>query len=297
MIKIEPNNTPLPRIHATLQGSIGPRPIAFASTIDNEGNPNLSPFSFFNVFGINPTTLIFSPSRRGRDNTTKHTFENLKEVPEVVINVVNYDMVEQMSLSSTEYPQGVNEFEKAGFTPVQSEMIKPDRVKESPVQFECKVREIIETGDQGGAGNLVICEILMIHLNESILNDSGSIDPHKIDLVGRLGGDYYCRASGDAIFEVEKPLQKLGIGIDQLPDKIKHSKHLSGNELGKLGNIERLPSNKDMKCMKEYLMAEKVILDSSENDKQLFHYAKELIKNNKPEKALQVLMIHQNIKP
>ena len=209
MIKIDPKNTAIPAVHQTLLGAIGPRPIAFASTVDADGNPNLSPFSFFNVFGVNPTTLIFSPSRKGRDNTTKHTYENLKEVPEVVINVVNYNMVQQTSLSSTEYPKGVNEFVKAGFTPIPSEMVIPARVKESPVQFECKVREIIETGDQGGAGNLVICEILLIHIDKSVLDDNGNIDPHKIDLVGRMGGDYYCRASGDAVFIVAKPLQKI----------------------------------------------------------------------------------------
>lgn len=293
MIKIDPSDSPLPKIHNTLQGSIGPRPIAFASTVDKEGNPNLSPFSFFNVFGINPTTLIFSPSRRGRDNTTKHTYENLKEVPEVVINVVNYNMVEQMSLSSTEYPQGVNEFVKAGFTPIQSEMIKPARVKESPVQFECKVREVIETGKQGGAGNLVICEILLIHLNESVLDEKGSIDPHKIDLVGRLGGDYYCRASGNAIFEVEKPLQKLGIGIDQLPGKIKHSKHLTGNELGKLGNIEKIPSDLELENMKEFLISENVFknVNKDENQVVLMDLAKKLLSENKVKNALKVLML------
>lgn len=299
MLRIDPNNTPLPKIHATLQGSIGPRPIAFASTVDKEGNPNLSPFSFFNVFGINPTTLIFSPSRRGRDNTTKHTYENLKEVPEVVINVVNYNIVEQMSLSSTEYPLGINEFIKAGFTPVQSEKIKPARVKESPVQFECKVREIIKTGDQGGAGNLVICEILLIHLSESVLNEKGTIDPHKIDLVGRLGGDYYCRASRDAIFEVEKPLQKLGIGIDQLPDEIKFSKQLSGNELGRLGNIEKLPSREDLETIKNTNEVKKILHDFTGEDSkmQLMNYAKSLIEAKRPEEALQVLMICFNINP
>ena len=296
-MKIDPKNTPIPRVHGTLLSSIGPRPIAFASTVDKDGRPNLSPFSFFNVFGVNPTTLIFSPSRKGRDNTTKHTYENLKEVPEVVINVVNYNMVEQVSLSSTEYPKGVNEFVKAGLTPIPSEKIKPSRVKESPVQFECKVREIIETGDQGGAGNLVICEILLIHVDGSVLDDKGNIDPHKIDLVGRMGGDYYCRASGDAVFIVEKPLQKLGIGIDLLPEYIKHSAYLSGNDLGKLGNIETLPSAeeiKEFKDSKSYQKIKVMLEKASDNERAVFYYAKSLLEQSKVKEALKILMTYSS---
>jgi len=244
--KVDPLGIPKPQLHKLILGSIAPRPIAFASTVDGNGNPNLAPFSFFNAFGINPTTLIFSPSRRGRDNTTKHTYENIKEVPEVVINVVNHDMVHQASLASTEYPKGVNEFVKAGFTPLQSETIKPFRVKESPVQFECKVREVIETGSEGGAANLVICEILMIHVHEKILDDAGFPDPNKIKLVGRHAGDYYVKAYGKSLFEVEKPLVRLGIGIDSLPEKIKFSKILTGNNLGQLGNVEKLPSEREV---------------------------------------------------
>jgi flavin reductase (DIM6/NTAB) family NADH-FMN oxidoreductase RutF len=240
-MKLDPQQTEHQRIHKLLLGSIAPRPIAFASTIDAEGNPNLSPFSFFNAFGVNPTTLIFSPSRRGRDNTTKHTFENLKVVPEVVINMVNFKMVQQMSLASTEYPKGVNEFIKAGLTAVASERIRPFRVKESPVHFECKVRQIIETGDGPGAGNLIICEILLMHIADAILDDNELIDPDKIDLVGRMGSDYYVRASGAAKFIVPKPLSTLGIGIDSLPDKIRLSPYLTGNELGIMGNQESLP--------------------------------------------------------
>ena len=285
MIRIYPKNTSVPIVHRTLLGAIGPRPIAFASTVDKKGNPNLSPFSFFNTFGANPATLIFSPSRRGRDNTTKDTYENLKEVPEVVINVVSYNMVEQTSLASTEYQKGVNEFVKAGFTPIPSETIKPFRVKESPVQFECKVVNIIETGDQGGAGNLIICEVLLIHINPEILDEQGLIDQHKIDLVGRLGGDYYCRASGEALFTVEKPLQKLGIGIDQLPDKIKFSKHLSGNDLGKLGNIETLPDKDEI----EHFVNEKKLDLNSESS---IIKAKELLAENKIREALMLLMAY-----
>ncbi len=204
-MKIDPKSTPTAKLHGYLLGAIGPRPIAFASTIDEHGVPNLSPFSFFNVFSANPPIAIFSPARRGRDNTTKHTFENAKLNREVVINVVNYDLVEQMSLSSTEYGAGVDEFIKAGLTPVPSELIQPFRVKESPVQFECKVKEVVELGQEGGAGNLIICEIVMIHIDESILDDDGRIDQHKIDLVGRLGGNWYVRASGNALFEIAKP--------------------------------------------------------------------------------------------
>jgi flavin reductase (DIM6/NTAB) family NADH-FMN oxidoreductase RutF len=249
-MKLNPQTTPPQQFHQLLLGSIAPRPIAFASTVDKDGNPNLSPFSFFNAFGVNPTTLIFSPSRRGRDNTTKDTYENLKEVPEVVINMVSYNMVQQMSLASTEYPKGVNEFVKSGFTAIASEKVKPMRVKESPVQFECKVRQIIETGDTPGAGNLIICEILLAHIDDNILDANQLIDPDKIDLVGRMGGDWYVRTSGDAKFIVPKPLTILGIGIDNLPDKIRFSEFLSGNDLGQLGNLEKLPSTEEISSYK-----------------------------------------------
>lgn len=237
-----PSDLPVPAFHGLLLGAIAPRPIAFASTIDKDGNVNLSPFSFFNVFGANPPTLIFSPARRVRDNTIKHTLENIREVGEVVINMVSYSMVEQASLSSTEYEKGVNEFIKAGFTPIASQTITPPRVLESPAQFECVVKQIIETGTEGGAGNLIICEVKMMHINKSVLDKDGKIDPHLIDLVARMGGDYYCRASGNAVFEVEKPLTKKGIGVDALPYSIRTSKFLSGNTLGKLGNVEKMPT-------------------------------------------------------
>jgi flavin reductase (DIM6/NTAB) family NADH-FMN oxidoreductase RutF len=223
-------------------GSIAPRPIAFASTIDKDGNPNLSPFSFFNCFGSNPPILIFSPAKRVRDNSIKHTLENVKEVPEVVINVVNYNIVQQMSLASCEFPKGVNEFSKAGFTAMASEKVKPFGVAESPVNIECKVKDIIETGQEGGAGNLIICEIVMMHIKDEVLDAEGKIDPQKIDLVARMGADYYCRASGNAVFEVPKPNLKLGIGIDNLPEKIRNSKVLTGNDLGMLANVEAIPT-------------------------------------------------------
>ncbi len=241
MITIDPKEVSIGKLHGMMLGSIGPRPIAFASTINSNGVPNLSPFSFFNVFSANPPILIFSPARRVRDNTTKHTLENAKSTKEVVINIVTYPIVQQMSLSSTEYPEGVNEFEKSGLTMVASEKVKPARVKESPVQFECKVNEIIHLGDQGGAGNLIICEVLCMHISEDILDSNGAIDQHKIDLVARMGANWYTRANM-GMFEVPKPLSTLGIGVDLLSDTIKNSTVFTGNDLGKLANVENIPS-------------------------------------------------------
>jgi flavin reductase (DIM6/NTAB) family NADH-FMN oxidoreductase RutF len=236
-----PSEMSVPALQHLLQSAVGPRPIAFASTINKSGDVNLSPFSFFNIFSANPPVLIFSPARRVRDNTTKHTLDNVLEHPEVVINVVNYAIVQQMSLASSEYAIGVNEFVKAGLTELPSTIVKPPRVKESPVQFECSVSDVVALGDQGGAGNLVICKVLAIHVQDEILDEKGHINQNRIDLVARLGGNWYCRASGEALFEVEKPLQTLGIGIDQLPDSIRLSPVLTGNHLGQLANIEHLP--------------------------------------------------------
>ncbi len=243
---VDPKEVSTGRLHAIMLGAIAPRPIAFASTIDKEGNVNLSPYSFFNAFGSNPPTLIFSPARRVRDNTIKHTLENVMEVPEVVINVVNFNMVQQMSLSSTEYPKEQNEFIKAGFTEVPSSKIKPPRVKESPVQFECKVKDIIHLGNEGGAGNLIVCEIVMVHIHDDVLDINKGIDQKKIDLVSRMGGNWYCRAHGDALFEVEKPISTLGIGVDSIPQGIRLSPILTGNNLGQLGNVESLPSEAEI---------------------------------------------------
>ncbi|MDA9312625.1 flavin reductase family protein [Vicingaceae bacterium] len=240
-MKINPKDVSLGKLHNTLLGSVGPRPIAFASTIDKDGNRNLSPFSFFNVFSANPPIAIFSPAKSGRTNTQKDTYHNVKEVAECVINIVNYPIVQQMSLSSTAYGPEVDEFVKAGLTPIESEMVRPFRVKESPVQMECIVKEVLELGNEGGAGNLVICEVKLIHIDDAILNEEGMIDQNKIDLVGRMGGDYYLRASGDALFEVPKPIRQKGIGVDALPEAIKNSTILSGNDLGMLGNVEVLP--------------------------------------------------------
>lgn len=254
MLTINPKDTNTAIFHSYLVGAVAPRPIAFASTIDKEGNPNLAPFSFFNVFSAHPPILIFSPARSGKTGATKHTHDNIKEVPEVVINVVNYDMVQQTSLASTEYPRGTNEFAKAGFTSLKSDLIKPFRVKESPVQMECKVNQVIELGDKGGAGNLVICEIVMLHIDENVLDDNKFIDPNKIDLVSRLGGNWYCRASGNALFEVPKPIMTMGIGVDNIPAPIRNSKILTGNNLGQLGNVERLPSAEEVAEFKKTML-------------------------------------------
>lgn len=241
---INPKEVSVGTFYQFMTGSIAPRPVAFASTIDQNGKVNLSPFSYFNAFGSNPPILIFSPARSARDNSNKHTLENVREVAEVVINIVNYAMVEQMSLASCSYEKGVNEFVKAGFTELPSVLVKPPRVAESPVTFECKVQQIIETGTEGGAGNLVICEIILAHFSHAILTEDGRIDTRKMDVVGRMGGDWYCRASGDALFEIPKPSVKKGIGVDQIPYVIRNSSVLTGNNLGRLGNIESLPDSK-----------------------------------------------------
>jgi flavin reductase (DIM6/NTAB) family NADH-FMN oxidoreductase RutF len=238
---VYPSDISTGRLHALMLGAVSPRPIAFASTVDSQGQVNLSPFSFFNAFGSNPPTLIFSPARRVRDNTIKHTLENVLEVPEVVINMVDYAMVNQMSLASTEYPKGVNEFEKGGFTQVASDKIRPPRVLESPVAMECVVKQVISLGDQGGAGNLIVCEIVAMHIREDLVDEQGGIDQQKIDLVARMGGNWYCRAHGEALFEVPKPLSTMGIGVDAIPEAIRFSPVLTGNHLGMLGNVEQLP--------------------------------------------------------
>jgi len=245
MISFEPKELSVQKLHGLLLSAVAPRPIAFASTIDTDGNPNLSPFSFFNVFSANPPILIFSPARRVSNNTTKHTLENAKQIKEVVINVVNYDIVQQMSLSSTEYPETVNEFEKAGLTMVKSDLVKPFRVGESPVQFECKVNDVIALGQEGGAGNLIICEVVKLHITEEVLNADETINQEALDLVARAGGSYYTRAN-KGFFEIPKPLRTLGIGVDALPESVKNSMILTGNDLGVLGNVEKLPTKKSI---------------------------------------------------
>jgi flavin reductase (DIM6/NTAB) family NADH-FMN oxidoreductase RutF len=281
-------------LHSYMLAAIAPRPIAFASTVDKDGKRNLSPFSFFNAFGSNPPVVIFSPARRVRDNSIKHTLENIYETKEVVINVVTYAMVRQASLASTEYPKGVDEFIKAGFTAVASHLVKPFRVAESPVQMECKVLEVKETGDQGGAANLIICEILLMHIDAGILTEDKKIDVNKIDLVARMGGDLYCRASGDAIFTVAKPLTELGIGIDALPDHIRLSKILTGNNLGQLGNLKILP---DAKSIDEYRKKDflKELRTKFGSNKDIFRQkvhelAKTLLENEHVDEAIHILL-------
>ena len=243
MTSFEPKNCSIPQLQRLLSSSVAPRPIALASTISSGGQPNLSPFSFFNVFSTNPPILIFSPARRVRDNSTKHTLQNVEQVKEVVINVVSYDIIQQMSLSSTEYEKNINEFKKAGLKMLKSDLVKPFRVAESPVQMECKVNDIIPLGTQNGAGNLVICQVLKIHICDRVLNDSNEIDQEKLDLVARGGGSYYIRAR-EGFLEIPKPLRSKGIGVDMLPGHIQNSSILTGNDLGILGNIEEIPSLK-----------------------------------------------------
>jgi flavin reductase (DIM6/NTAB) family NADH-FMN oxidoreductase RutF len=246
VLTIDPREVSVQVFQRYLQEAIVPRPIAFASTIDRNGNVNLSPFSFFNIFSSNPPVLVFSPSRRGRDNLVKHTLENIREIPEVVINIVSYAIVQQASLSSTEYPKGINEFNKSGLTPVPSAKVRPPRVLESPVSFECKVNDIIPLGDKGGAGNLVICEVLFMQIQEEVLDEEQMIDPFKLDAVARMGDSWYCRAQGEALFKVPKPLGRMGIGVDGIPEPIRRSKILTGNDLGLLGNTESLPDDESI---------------------------------------------------
>lgn len=288
MLSIDPKELTTQKLHGYLQSAVGPRPIAFASTLDRNNVPNLSPFSFFNIFSSNPPVLIFSPSRRVRDNTIKHTLINAELNREVVINVVNYDIVQQASLSSTEYADGVNEFEKAGLTMLPSDIVKPFRVKESPVQFECRVNDIIALGTEGGAGNLIICEVLKMHIDESILDASGNIDQHKIDLVSRLGGNWYSR-SNMGLFEVEKPLTTLGIGVDAIPKFIKESRVFDGNDLGKLGNVEALPTDEEIAIFVKEDFAVKAVLSADDMEKQHL-LAKEYLDDNRVAHAWKVLL-------
>jgi flavin reductase (DIM6/NTAB) family NADH-FMN oxidoreductase RutF len=284
MLTLNPKEMPVAALQAYLSHSVAPRPVAFVSTIDKNGIPNLSPFSFFNIFSTSPPIAVFSPARSGRTNTIKHTHENVIEVPEAVINVVTYDMVHQTSLSSSEYPKGINEFEKAGFTMQPSEIVKPPRVKESPVQMECKVKQVIELGQTAGAGNLVICEIILIHISESILNEKKFIDQHKLDLVGRLGGNWYVRAAGNALFEVHKPSSPLGIGVDALPDAVRNSSVLTGNNLGQLGNVEKLPGKEEVEAYR------KEFLKNTLGEKELHTIAKKLLDEGKIIEGWKVLL-------
>jgi len=297
MLTIDPKELPIPKLHQYLLGAIGPRPIAFASTIDENGNSNLAPFSFFNVFSANPPILIFSPARSGRTNTTKDTYNNVKVVPEVVINVVNYDIVHQMSLASSPYAPGVSEFEKAGFTAIKSDLVKPYRVGESPVQFECIVNQVVELGYEGGAGNLIISEVVKIHINEEVLDANGMIDQQKIDLVSRMGGDWYCRSDNNSMFEIKKPITTCGIGFDALPKDIRNSQVLTGNDLGHLAGIEVIPNETDVNEYKLLELSDLFVTleeQPAELEQKLHFRASELLKENKLEEAWMTLLSFNN---
>jgi len=283
MLTLDPKDLSVMQVQKYLQNAIAPRPICFASTVNKNGEPNLAPFSFFNLFSSNPPIAVFSPAYSGRTGASKNTLDNVKEVPEVVINVVNYNMVHQTSLASSPYPRGINEFIKAGFTPVPSDIVKPARVKESPVQMECRVVEVKELGKLGGAGNLVICEIIRFHISESVLDANNQIDTRKIDLVARMGDNWYCRAWGEALFEVEKPITTIGIGIDEIPAEIRNSHVLSGNNLGLLGSVERVPSEEDLAEFRKTLR-------SFENAEHKHHYAKTLLEAGRVKEAWMVLL-------
>jgi flavin reductase (DIM6/NTAB) family NADH-FMN oxidoreductase RutF len=297
MLSLDPKELTVQRLHQLLLGAIGPRPIAFASTLDQEGNANLAPFSFFNVFSANPPILVFSPARSGRTGQSKDTFNNAKAVPEVVINVVNYNMVHQMSLASSPYAPGIDEFVKSGFTALASQKVAPFRVAEAPVQFECKVQQIIELGQEGGAGNLIICEVVQMHIHEDLLNENGLIDQHKIDLVARMGGDWYCRANTESMFEIKKPITTCGIGYDALPQDIKNSQLLSANDLGQLAGIEELPNETDVN---EYKLLELSTLfldlehDANALEQALHQRAHELLAQNQLEEAWLTLLSFNN---
>lgn len=297
MLTLEPKDLAIPQLHRYLLGAVGPRPIAFASTIDENGTPNLAPFSFFNVFSANPPILVFSPANSGRTGKSKDTYKNVKQVAECVINIVNYNMVEQMSLCSSPYDIDVNEFEKSGLTPLPSEKVKPFRVKESPVQMECKVIEVKELGDGGGAGNLVICEVVKIHVNESILDENQMIDQHKIDLVSRMGGNWYCRSNEASMFEVEKPVTTIGIGYDNIPEDIRTSPILSGNDLGKLGSTQELPNETDVNEYKLIELSDLFVTLEDEPAKlelELHKLAKQNLEKNEIEAAWKTLLAFNN---
>ena len=279
-----------------LNHAIAPRPICFASTIDKEGNVNLSPFSYFNLFSTQPPIVIFSPARRVRDNTTKHTLQNVLEVPECVINIVDYEMVQQTSLSSCEFPKGVDEFNKTGFTKEAASLVKPPMVKEAKIKLECKVLEVKSLGEEGGAGQLVIAEVLCMHVAESILGEDGKIDQRKLHLVARLGGDWYCRVDETNLFTVNKPNTQLGIGVDALPDGIRNSKNLTGNHLGLLANVHDLPvinpafSDDRLKNIIQYYS-----ISPAEMEKELHLYAAELLNEHKVTEAWQILLSGENV--
>lgn len=297
MLSIDFSEIGLPKSHHYLLGAIGPRPICFASTLDDKGNPNLAPFSFFNVFSSNPPIAIFSPSRSGRTGEHKDTFNNVKKTKEVVINLVDFKMAEQMSLASSPYSPEIDEFIKSGLTPIKSEKIKPFRVKESPIQLECEIIEIKELGNEGGAGNLIICKILKMHIAKRLLNDKQMIDQEKLDLIARMGGDWYCRTDKNSMFEIKKPMTSKGIGFDELPNEILNSSILSGNDLGKLAGIETLPDETKVNDFKLIELSD-IFLKYEDNasalEKELHQKAKDFLLNNELEAAWKTLLSFNN---
>lgn len=295
MLTIKTSDLSPAQLQNYMQYSIAPRPICFATTIDAKGNINLSPFSFFNMFSTNPPLCVFSPARRVRDNTTKHTLENILEVKECVINIVNYAMVQQTSLASTEYAKGVNEFEKAGFTMLPSQLVKPPRVAEAPVQMECMVKEVIHLGENPGAGNLILAEVKLIHIKEDILDETGKIDQAKIDLVARLGGDWYCRVTPESLFKVAKPLTTLGIGVDALPKAVRNSRVLTGNDLGMLGNLEQLPTDEEIDAVRNLPEVKEImdatIGDAANRERELQQLAQQWLNKGNVNDALKVVLL------
>ncbi len=296
---IDPKEISPRDLYNLLISSVAPRPIAFASTMDEHGNVNLSPYSFFNVFSANPPIMIISPTKSVRTLTHKHTYENVKSHPEVVINVVNYDLVQQMSLASAAYEKGINEFIKSGLTQVPSLKVGPPRVAESPVSFECKVNRVIELSDEGGAGNLVICEVVMMHIQEHLLDEENKLDSTKLDLVGRMGGSWYCRAFGEALFDITRPVSGLGMGVDQLPKGIRESTILTGNNLGKLGSIDILPSYDEVKEIENHPIVQDVIhkyaTPSANLKDELHQLAKEILEAGEVHIALKILLFSEEL--
>ncbi|MCF8465357.1 MAG: flavin reductase family protein [Flavobacteriales bacterium] len=289
-----PSEMETPKLHGLLLSAVAPRPIAFVSTVDAEGRPNLAPFSFFNVFSANPPIAIFSPARRVRGNTTKHTLDNVETTKECVINMVSYDILHQMNLASCEFEDGVNEFEKSGLTGIASDLVKPLRVKEAPVQLECKVREVIHLGEEGGAGNLVVSEVVRMHISEDVFGEDGNIDPQKLDLVARMGQNWYCRAHGNAVFEVPKPGFVVGMGVDALPEHIRNSSILTGNDLGRLGMASIIPSKEEVEEYYQQPNVKELLKEHHLNPKQvermLHKNAHRLLEEGKTMEAWKMLL-------
>lgn len=293
MRRFVPSEVPVPERHQLIIGSVGPRPIGFASTMSEDGTPNLAPYSFFNAFSSNPPTLVFSSNRRVRGNTTKDTLHNVEATGEVVINIVDYSIVRQMALASIEYPADINEFEKAGLTPIASEMVKPFRVKESPVQYECKVKQILPLGEEGGAGHLIICEVVLMHFSDHVFDDNGKIDPQKMDLMGRMGRAFYCRAHGENVFPIVQPVHQIGIGFDGLPKSLRESTVLTGNDLAQLASFEQLPGQAQVEAILQQKEIKNIVADTDEEERviRLHQKAQAWIAEGRTAEAFAVVLI------